>query len=338
MGNTIITADTNSPEYTAALTLHQQIITNGTIAANALYEMCRCLKQMRDDKLYTALGYGNFDDYCEGKANIKARQAYSYIKTYESLGKEFLQSNANLGITKLELLTHVNPVDRADFVQEVNLQELSVSELKEEIERLKAENGEKGEQLSFFTEKASAADEQAEQIAELKEKLKAAENALEERREPDPEAIAEEVNKAIGEQKKLHLKAVDGLTETIAELTERLEKAESAEPDQSIIDEQVSKAVAERDEEYKDKLKQLEEKLAGSQAESDSKVKELEEKLKNAAPADEVYIEFKFYFTAMQENLGKFLGVLDKMEDGEKKAKFKGAAVKYLNMILEKLD
>lgn len=31
-----------------------------------------------------------------------------------------LQSNANLGVTKLELLTHVNPLDRKEFMEQVD--------------------------------------------------------------------------------------------------------------------------------------------------------------------------------------------------------------------------
>ena len=38
-------------DYTEALKLHNEIMANGTIAAQALYELCRCLKRMRDEKL-----------------------------------------------------------------------------------------------------------------------------------------------------------------------------------------------------------------------------------------------------------------------------------------------
>lgn len=330
--NQIITADINSPEYTEALTLHQQIITNGTIAANALYEMCRCLKQMRDDKLYTALGYDDFGTYCEEKANIKARQAYSYIKTYEDLGKDFLQSNANLGITKLELLTHVNPLDRAEFMENTDVGEMSVSELKAEIDRLQRENGEKGEQLSMLEERVQEADSKAEQITELMDALNemtdknnSLENELEELRnapkevavaEPDPEEINKRVSEAIAKNDKKHKKELTALEAKIKEYESSTANIKDG---------------------YEKKLQALSEKLDSEKTAADDRIKALEEQLKNVGEADAALIEFKFYFSEVQETLKKFVGVLGRVEDEEKREKFRGAAEKFIGMMLEEL-
>ena len=51
-------------------------------------------------------------------------------------------------------------------------------------------------------------------------------------------------------------------------------------------------------------------------------------------PADSELIEFKFYFAETQDNLKKFLNALDKVSDPEKKEKFKGAAIKFVEAIL----
>lgn len=330
--NQVITADVNSPEYTAALTLHQQIITNGTIAANALYEMCRCLKQMRDDKLYTALGYDDFGAYCEEKANIKARQAYSYIKTYEDLGKDFLQSNANLGITKLELLTHVNPLDRAEFMEQVDVGELSVNELRAEIDRLQRENGEKGEQLSMLEERIKDADSKTEELNKLKddytelaEKNSALENDIEELRnapkevavaEPDPEEINKRVSEALAKNDKEHKKEVKALKAQIKEYESSAANIKDG---------------------YEKKLKALSEKLDSEKSVAEERVKALEERLKNANESDKARIEFEFYFSEMQEALRKFVDVLGRIDDTEKRNKFRGAAKKYIGMIMEEL-
>lgn len=91
----------------------QDCMANAEIAAGALLEMCQGLKQMRDTKLYLQLNMPTFDAYCEDKVGIKARQAYTYISTYEKLGSTVLQSNANLGITKLELIAQLPAPDRA---------------------------------------------------------------------------------------------------------------------------------------------------------------------------------------------------------------------------------
>ena len=80
--------------YNEAVELHSKIMANAELAAGALLEMCQGLKEMRDKELYKALQMETFDEYCESKVGIKARQAYTYISTYERLGSSVLQSNA----------------------------------------------------------------------------------------------------------------------------------------------------------------------------------------------------------------------------------------------------
>ena len=60
----------------------------------------------------------------------------------------------------------------------------------------------------------------------------------------------------------------------------------------------------------------------------------LRERLEGASSADNALIEFEFYFKQMQEDLKGFVSVLERVEDVEKKEKFRAAAEKYLNMVL----
>lgn len=312
MSNEIITTDVNSPEYSAALALHQQIITNGTIAANALLEMCRCLKQMRDDKLYTALGYDDFGVYCEDKANIKSRQAYTYIKIYEELPPAFLQSNAKHGVTKLELLTHINPLDREDFAEKVDIGELTVQELKAEIERLKVENCEKGEQLSLFEDKTKSLEKEKRKesmrATDLEQQLKVlsekpAEVAV---REPDPEELDKLVQKALAEDKVKHS----------AEISKLKDKLDKSEREKAALQEQVD----------------------GAESASQEKVKALEDKLAKAENnADAEQITMKFYLGELQKDLQQISAELEKILDEEKHKKIKGAVKHFLNMALEEI-
>ncbi len=313
MANEIIATNASSPEYSAALALHQQIITNGTIAANALLEMCRCLKQMRDDKLYTALGYDDFGVYCEDKANIKSRQAYTYIKIYEELPPAFLQSNASLGVTKLELLTHVNPLDREEFMEQVDADKLTVQELKAEIERLKAENCEKGEQLSLFEDKTKSLEKEKRKesmrTTDLEQQLKVlsekpAEVAV---REPDPEELDKLVQKALAEDKVKHN----------AEISKLKDKLDKSERERAALQEQVD----------------------GAESASQKKVKALEEKLKKAENnADAEQITMKFYLGELQKDLQQISVELGKITDAEKRKKIKGAVVHFLNLVLEEIS
>lgn len=182
--------------------LHTRIMTNGQLAVSAMVEFCKGLKQMRDEKLYVQLGYESFDSYAEQAVGIKQRQAYSYISTYEKLGSTVLQSNATLGITKLELLTQINPVERAEFIETHNLEAMSTRELKETVAKL----NEAQEQISILETTnaelevkvqdaaASAADvaDYEKQLAQLEAKLSCQVSA-----QPDTSAIEKEVQKAV---------------------------------------------------------------------------------------------------------------------------------------------
>lgn len=114
-----------SEETNRAYLLHQEIIFNRDQAAAHLYKMCCQLKEMRDSGLYAKLGFSDFDGYVEKAANIKKRQAYNYIRIIEQLGDDFVQSNAQLGVTKLALLTDVSPMDREEFVGHNNIDDNS---------------------------------------------------------------------------------------------------------------------------------------------------------------------------------------------------------------------
>lgn len=331
----IIKTAAQSPEYSEAVKLHQEIMANGTVAAQALYEMCRCLKQMKDGKLYTALGYEDFDSYCEQMAHIKSRQAANYISVYEKLGKEFLQSNANLGITKLELLTHVNAFDRQDFVEQTDVENLSVNKLEEEIERLKIKNGEMVDQLNMFQneneELKKRPEGSAERIKELESRIKELENVNEqgESLKQDYEKLSELL---AGETAK-----ADELERKVKELESRPTEVAVQKPDPKEVEKQVRAAERKLEKEYRERAEKDRAEIERLTSENDSLKSakdKLRERLEGASSADKALIEFEFYFKQMQEDLKGFVSVLERVEDVEKKEKFRAAAEKYLNMVL----
>jgi hypothetical protein len=118
------------------LDLHKEILYSGNLAADFALKMAEKLKQMKDLELYRVAGFENFRDYVEIALGIKTRQAYNYIKVYQEFPKEFLQSNAKIGITKLVLLASVPEDERNQVVEEVNLESVSVKKLKERIQEL----------------------------------------------------------------------------------------------------------------------------------------------------------------------------------------------------------
>lgn len=187
-----------SEAQTEAVKLHQSIMLNAELAANSIVAMCRDLKTMRDRRLYEELGCSEFGEYTEKLVGIKARQAYTYISTYEKLGDTVLQSNANLGITKLSMIAQLNSEDRVEMLESGKADEMTVSELK----RLVEENKNQGEQISMLTaeiEQLKQNEEATEENSEFEETITQLKSQLEEKN-----ALVDKLEKAEAEKKRAY--------------------------------------------------------------------------------------------------------------------------------------
>ena len=162
-----------SEDYTRAVTLTRSIIANAQAAQQSLYEVCKGLKEMRDGKLYKELGYQNFEDYTENEVGIKRRQAHNYILIAENMSAENVQSIAQIGSTKLTMLAMLDEPTREAVTETIDVESVTVKELKAQIGALTAERD---------TAKASleSKDKQFREALEGKDKqIKAAQNAKE---------------------------------------------------------------------------------------------------------------------------------------------------------------
>ena len=127
-------------EKQQAEALHKQIIGYGEVIYQSLYGMCTAIKQMRDSKLYRALGYDTFEAYSDEKLGMSRAQAYSYIAIADRLSADFVQSTGQIGIQKLYLLAMAPEETRTEITQTVDLESTTVRELKEQIAALKEES------------------------------------------------------------------------------------------------------------------------------------------------------------------------------------------------------
>ena len=127
----------NKNEFQEAYELNQRIIAAAQMAQKSLYEMCVLLKQMRDGKQYKVLGYYSFEDYCEEEVGMNRRNAYRYIAVIENIKN--VTSMSQIGMTKLSLLASLSESQQEEIQQAVNVEDVSVRELKAEIARLKEE-------------------------------------------------------------------------------------------------------------------------------------------------------------------------------------------------------
>ena len=116
------------------VTLHTEICRKGAYVVNGMVEFAEKLKEMRDGKSYVEAGFRSFGEYCEKAVGIKTSMAYRYVKVYEDLPKDFLYSNTKLGITKLSLLARLDKEEREELTGTVDVEKVSVEELRKAIE------------------------------------------------------------------------------------------------------------------------------------------------------------------------------------------------------------
>jgi hypothetical protein len=327
----LLTINQTSIEYQGAIELHTRIITSGSIAANALVEMCKGLKEMRDRRQFVHLGYTSFETYVEQAANMKARQAYTYISTIERLGESVLQSNAGLGITKLELLAQL-PESKREEVSEI-ASDMTTRELKDKI----AELTKAKEQLTFLQAQVDEMDEVNETLVNQVSESTAAEKQL----EKEVQILKDELNLArkaqpiIVEQPKVNQDEIRKEIEQqlLAKQQEELAKIKNELSNK--FEDELDQAKAESFEKGKSLGFAA---VQGIEAEKTAALKtasELEKKLAVAGGNSETIL-FAHLFTEFQEQFNKLIGSIGRM-DPEFKSKYNGAMSKYIGMMIDKV-
>lgn len=299
--------------------IEQSIVSSSYDMARSMLEIGKALKVIADGKKYSERGYTSFKEYMEDASAhnfpFSYSQACKHIRVYERFGNRLSELNC----AKIEVLDVLRDIPEEDFEKLNDSGELSILS-KREAEKLKAEIKAANEQISLLSaekDKITAdcnsfkaeRDEYYEQMKGLESRP--VETIIKEPSEEQLNAIADKVYKETEEK-------------VYKEAEEKLGKAKSAMEEYEKIVNQLQK-----------EKNELEQALGEDKAAADERIKELERKLQSAEkPADSELIEFKFYFAETQDNLKKFLNALDKVSDPEKKEKFKGAAIKFVEAIL----
>ena len=307
-----------------AMQLHSDIMANMRAAATAMVEFCRQLKEMRDRKLYSALGFARFEDYAEQAVGIKWRQAYNYIQVYERLSPQLLEQNAGLGVTKLLLLTQVSAPDRAEFAGENDLAGMTV----EEIKALISEKNGLAQQISMLeTEKADAENSETflkKEVARLQAESREKDELLEKLRQEPVETCAEEGGDA---EQCVDLDAVRAQAAMTARAeAQKQAEAEKAEAVRAARADEREKAKKAAEKAQADAVKKAEDAAAArakAQAEqeraelenaakqAEERAHELEKRLEIAGDQDT--LRFSLLFEGIQRDMNTALGLLNSM-------------------------
>lgn len=263
------------------VSLHKDIVFCGNSAVEYAVKMASDLKEMRDSKAYKVAGFETFGSYTENALGIKERQAYNYISVLEKLPVEFLHSNAKIGISKLVLLSGISESDREEIFQNVNIEDISVKELKAKIK----EQDEKIKQLSVsLDEKAEEVDKAIKQVEEANSACEFAKSNLN-----------NAVNSAVENLKKQNVSDIDLLNGKIKELKSKIKELENAPREKEIV----------KDESEINKLR----------AELDAKQKELEKANKEVLIASDLTLtKFQIEFDNLQALLAKITELINTMD------------------------
>lgn len=267
----------------------------------AVYNIGRCMTQMKERKLYEELGYSTFEDYCEQKYQLKRSQAAKYLSVYQNLDEKYILDNQGAGIQKLYMISQISEEDRENL--EGTPEELSVTELKAQIEQMKKER--EGEQLLLFEmeEKSQKVNTEAEKlhdaIRRLEDKIKDAE--IEHRNE---------LSDAVRKNEKLEKK--------IKELESKPQDVAVVEPTEEEIMQKAEELAAERSEEiiraerqdWTSQIEELKEQLKAKEQETENIKAGYEKKLENLAGSTPAEAEESTQVDAAEEEKARMKELL----------------------------
>ena len=326
----IITAYQNIPEEgrkTAAAELHERVCSDAQRVASAMLDFCRSLKTMRDTKLYTEIGCASFDEYVEQKVGLKRRQVYNYIQTYERLGSTVLQSNAQLGITKLKLLCEISAPDIPQFLEDNDLAGMSVAQIKAII----AERNSQAEQISLLTEQVQTLENRPVEVAVA---------------EPDEKTlkrVREEAESAWKEERSRTEKETAELKTQLAAMQEKLEREKAkrkkdAEKANEAVKAQIESARKEAEASAKAEVQAQIEQAEKQKQQAIEEAKTLEKKLASSADGD--LITANLHIEAIKEAGRKLSACIQKIasNDAQKGQKVAAAAKLLIVRVAEELE
>ena len=95
---------------------------------------------MHDGKLYKELGYQNFEEYTEDEIGIKRLQARKYVAIASMENGQSTNHFEQLGTEKLYLLSRLDEPQREEIQQNVDVESVTVKELKKRIAEIQNSN------------------------------------------------------------------------------------------------------------------------------------------------------------------------------------------------------
>lgn len=317
-----------------AAKLTRQIITNGHIAAECMVQMGRDLKAVRDERLYSEMGFDSFEEYCEEKVGVGKRHGYNFIQIYERFGEEQLAELQSLGITKLLEIAKLDNEDMAELMHNNDVAQMSVRQLKARVEEFEK----RVEQLTLDLEdergKNSDIEKTAAESADLESKLEEMKALLEaakrekERSEQRTREIVQEKQDLENEINALKNRPVEvAVQEPTAEQMEHFRELGREEERQAQETARITAVDAARKQEaakYAAEIEQLKSENAVLQSNAQQSV---------PAPSGGYKEQIKFLLDEISRAFSSALSIANSIEDGGEQAKYRGALGRALKQL-----
>ena len=166
-------AEATTPEYLEAFNLNARIHYCKDSVERGLAEMCILIEQMRNGKQYKQLHYKTFEDYCQTEFGFTRIQGTKYADVGKMLKDENVNSSLHfedIGINKLHLLAKLDEPARETVIETVDVENATVKELRNEINRITSENADLGQKLDAAQESLASKDKQFKEAMDAKDR------------------------------------------------------------------------------------------------------------------------------------------------------------------------
>jgi uncharacterized protein (DUF2147 family) len=308
------------------------------------YEINELTKQAQTAAVYYAINigsrlleaknqvpHGEWENWLTDKVNYSQRTAETYIQVYKEYGHAQQsmfganpQAFANLSFTKLVALLAIPAEEREDFAKEVDAENLSVRELKDEIKKVKEERD------AALREKTDTEKKLEDALAEVNRAAKDKQTEIDDLRRQIEELSDKDTSGASDDElaairAEVEAEQREKYEKKLAKLEKEKEKLQSAADE---LNEKIKKAEQDAAEI---------EKLRMEKAEAEAALADMENKLKLSA--NPIMQSIDFFFRQAQANIQNLKDNLGKLKasDPEQYDKFSGMIKKTLTGNLEDL-
>ncbi len=278
------------------------------------------------------LDHGQWGPWLEREVNFSQSTANNYMKIFERYGSDQVslfgdaksQTLGNLPYTKALKLLAVPEDEVETFVEEHDVANMSTRELEQAIR----ERDEAKRKLEAVQDDAAQVILDAEEAVEkAKGEAETLRKELEELKARPVEVAVEAPSKEILDQ--IRAEEAQKAAAAAAELEKKLAAAEAKAARAEAKAKKLKDKVDEAGEDAKAAMQKDIEAAEAAKADAEARAKALEEKLKTA---DGDAAVFKVYFSRVQEDLNRMLGMIQKAEPAQKE-KFRTALRALLDSV-----